>query len=446
MSAAESAAKSEVLTKLLSTLREWRGATADPVCAFFVPGRVELAGKHTDYAGGRSLVSAIERGISMVAAPRTDANVRIRDVARSLEARFTIDPDAEPVPGEWSNYAIIVARRIARDFPSARRGADIAFTSDLPPASGMSSSSALIVAVFFAIANANLLAQSDFFRDSIRDREDLAAYLSAVESGAAFRSSAGTRGVGTLGGSEDHVAILSSRAGHLRQYSYCPVRLECEIRAPERHALVIGVSGVVADKTGNALESYNRASLAARKILEVWQRATGRTDVSLAAALASGSDAPERLRHILGKSLETGFTAELLLNRLAQFTEESNEIVPGVSAALASGDMERAGALMDRSQHLAETLLGNQIEETAELARSARALGATAASAFGAGFGGSVWALVASERAENFRDAWEAHYRERHPQRARLGRFLITRAGPGVVEFESRLLDRRAKL
>ena len=31
--------------------------------AWFVPGRIEVLGKHTDYAGGRSLTAAIERGV-----------------------------------------------------------------------------------------------------------------------------------------------------------------------------------------------------------------------------------------------------------------------------------------------------------------------------------------------------------------------------------------------
>ncbi|HEX6943313.1 MAG TPA: galactokinase family protein, partial [Gemmatimonadaceae bacterium] len=30
--------------------------------ALWVPGRIEILGKHTDYAGGRSLVCALERG------------------------------------------------------------------------------------------------------------------------------------------------------------------------------------------------------------------------------------------------------------------------------------------------------------------------------------------------------------------------------------------------
>ena len=34
---------------------------------WFVPGRVEVLGKHTDYAGGRSLLAAVNRGISVEA-------------------------------------------------------------------------------------------------------------------------------------------------------------------------------------------------------------------------------------------------------------------------------------------------------------------------------------------------------------------------------------------
>ena len=437
MSAAEADAKGALFAKLLSELRDLRGDNADPACAFFVPGRVEVAGKHTDYAGGRSLVCAIERGFCIVAAPRADAQLRMRDVARGSEARFAFAAETETARGGWPNYAITVARRLARDFPAARTGADIVFASDLPRASGMSSSSALIIAVFSALAEINCLGEKDFFRDFIRTREDLAGYLGAIECGAAFGSSAGDRGVGTLGGSEDHVAILCSRSGFLRQYSYCPIRLEREIRAPEDYALVVGVSGVEADKTDGALDAYNRASLTARKILELWRSATGRSDDSLVAALASARDAEDRLRQVLSKSGEPRFGSDSLLKRLAQFGEESNEIVPGVSDALAGGDLVRAGELMDRSQHLAETVLGNQTPETIALARSARALGAAAASAFGAGFGGSVWALVPSAHAREFCQAWRAQYRKRYPERGEASQFLITRAGPGLVQLQS---------
>ena len=54
---------------------------------FFVPGRIEVLGKHTDYAGGRSLLSAVERGFVAVARHRTDTVVRVIDAVRgAIEA------------------------------------------------------------------------------------------------------------------------------------------------------------------------------------------------------------------------------------------------------------------------------------------------------------------------------------------------------------------------
>ena len=436
MSAEESSAKAALFEKLLKELRGMRGGAVHRRCAFFIPGRLECLGKHTDYAGGRSLVCAIERGICIVAAARDDAQIRIFDVGRAASANFKFNESIEPTAGHWSNFPMTVARRLARDFPGARIGADIAFTSDLPRASGMSSSSAFIIAIFFVLAQVNQLWETDAYRRAISSREDLAAYIAAIESGASFKSFSGARGVGTHGGSEDHVAILCSRAGFLRQYSFCPIRFEREIRLPERHVFVIGVSGVKADKTGDAREAYNHASGAARKIVDLWRRATGRDDSSLAAVLSSGTNAIDRLRQVLGESKDAEYPASLLLNRLTQFAEESNEIIPSAGDALSRSDFARLGALVDRSQFLAETLLKNQVPETIELARSARSLGAVAASAFGAGFGGSVWALVDSGRAEEFCNAWATHYHQRFPDWADASRFFISGPGPGLVPFD----------
>ncbi|HEV2297388.1 MAG TPA: galactokinase family protein, partial [Candidatus Acidoferrales bacterium] len=354
MSGAEAAKKAALMEELSAELRGLRPAALAQFSAFFVPGRLEVLGKHTDYAGGCGIICAIEYGLGVVAAPRLDALVRILDMGRKSDTHFALAPDAEPAPGHWSNYAITVARRIARDFPGARTGADIVFSSDLPRASGMSSSSALVIAVFFALAEANSLWQSDSYRECIgspsKGNEALAGYLAAVESGAGFASFPGDSGVGTLGGSQDHVAILCSRAGFLRQYSYCPARLEREIPVPGKHLFVLAASGIKAKKTGNSRDSYNRASLATRKILDVWRRATGRDDESLAAALSSSPDAAARLREIARNSADSDVSADFLLNRLDHFAAESNEIVPAAAEALARNDMVTAGALVDRSQ------------------------------------------------------------------------------------------------
>jgi galactokinase len=145
-----------------------------PTLRLWVPGRIEFLGKHTDYAGGRSLVCTVERGFVVVAAARDDRLVRITDAVSSEQVEIELSSTLAPADGRWANYAITVVRRIARNFPGPLRGADIAFASDLPPAAGLSSSSALVVATFLALADLNALGAHEEYHRAIANADDLA--------------------------------------------------------------------------------------------------------------------------------------------------------------------------------------------------------------------------------------------------------------------------------
>ena len=84
---------------------------------------------------------------------------------------------------------------------------------------------------------------------------------------------------------------------------------------------------------------------------------------------------------------------------------------------------------------MAETHLGNQVPETVTLQRSARELGAVAASAFGAGFGGAVWALVPESEADEFLTRWATLYQKKHRRASREAVFFLSRAGPHAYQF-----------
>ena len=398
--------------------------------ALFVPGRIEVLGKHTDYAGGRSLLCAVEQGFAVVASPRSDCVVRIVDAAWNDRAEFSIDRDLVPRVGHWSNYPMTVGRRIARNFPGASTGADVALCSDLPPDAGMSSSSALLVASFLVLAEPNRLAGRAEYRQAIGTPDDLAGFLGTVENGESFGLLAGDRGVGTFGGSEDHTAILCCRPGTLSQYAFCPVRHERTVELPPGWTFVVASSGVAAPKTGAARERYNRASRATRRILEIWRSASRRQDLSLAAAVADAPGGAAEVRDAISRAGDTEFGPDLLVARFDQFVAESLRIVPAMGDALGRGDFAAVGSLVDQSQRWAETGLGNQIPETIGLARIARELGAAAASAFGAGFGGSVWALVRDGQEEAFSARWAAAYGHAFPAAAGRAVFLATRPGP----------------
>jgi len=401
--------------------------------AFFVPGRIEVLGKHTDYAGGRTMIAAAERGFCIAALPRDDHHVVIIDAANGETVVFAADADLVPQTGGWANYPMTVVRRVARNFPGATRGLDIALTSDLPPAAGMSSSSALMIGVFLALAEVNQLAARDEYWHTIGNKTDLAGYLGTIENGLSFGDLAGDCGVGTFGGSEDQTAILCSEPNFVGQYAFCPIEFEKRIAVPSEYVFAVASSGIAAEKTGAARDLYNSASRKASTLAELWRRATGREDPHLAAALGSAPDAADRLAEIVKAAPAGGeFSPEALLDRLEHFMLESGEIIPEAGDALEGGDLRAFGRLVDRSQRAAERLLGNQVPETAFLAASARRLGAAAASAFGAGFGGSVWALVEAAGADDFLVAWADQYEKEYPQHSGRASFFATRAGPAA--------------
>jgi galactokinase len=411
--------------------------------AFLVPGRIEFLGKHTDYAGGRSLLCTVDRGFAIVASPRTDRLIRVVGSKESNPITFGLDSNLIATPGHWSNYAMTVARRLARNFPGDLVGADIAFASDLPPSSGMSSSSALLTAFFLVLAKLNRLSQRPEYQKNIGSAEDLAGYLATIENGQTFRELAGDLGVGTFGGSEDHTAILCAKPGKLSQYAFCPVRWERDVPLPQGYLLAVAASGVVAEKTGEARNDYNALSLAVLTIRDRWNKHTRNADPSLADVVARGNKALNQLRKIL-REHESADSSKRLIDRLEQFVAESSRLIPSAANALAAGRIDELGHLVETSQDLAERLLHNQVPETSFLAKSAKDHGAAAASAFGAGFGGSVWALVPADDSEQFLSNWRSQYISKFPARAPASTFFLTAGGHPALDVSGDVVSSAA--
>lgn len=388
---------------------------AEPMGAWIVPGRIEIVGKHADYAGGRSLVAAVPRGFAVIAAPRTDDRVRV------LDARYATEFELAPADRDrsftgWTNYVAVVVRRIAKNFPGLPLGVDIAMASDLPRAAGASSSSALVVGIAHALMARASLPDMPAWSAAIRDELDLASYLGSIENGRAFRSLTGVAGVGTEGGSQDHTAILASRPGLLSAFGYAPVRRLDDAPMPRDWRFVIMTSGVHAGKASDAKDRFNRATRVISAIVSSWHAAGGDPKPTLAEIVASSVDAAERLRDVLRHSSHTEFTPEDLTRRLSHFLAEDAR-VPAALQAFGSADARLLGEVALASQAGADDALGNQIPETRALARTALEAGAFASSSFGAGFGGCVWALVEGDEAESARvaTAWAERYRTACP-------------------------------
>lgn len=405
-------------------------AAVAPDWCWFVPGRIEIFGKHTDYAGGRSLLAAVPRGFVVAASPRSDDVVRVSDVRAGETRALRLSEAAEIQPG-WLNYVAAVVRRLSLNFPGGSLATDLTIASDLPRASGLSSSSALVVGVATALIRRGGLEDRPEWRAAISSAFDLAGYLGALERGAAFGALAGTEAVGVFGGSEDHTAILTCQAGQVSACRFIPVEAVGQAAMPDDWSFVIASSGVVADKAGSARDLYNRASLASEELLALWNAATGASRVALAHALTT-PEAIVRLRGLIAAAPPGPFAPDILARRLDHFLAEDRRI-PAALSAFQRADAGALGALSAASQRDAEALLQNQTAETSALAALAREEGALAACSFGAGFGGSVWALVRARDAAAFGERWAVTYRARFPDR-RDAAWFTARPAPALVE------------
>src|SRR5207244_1910341 len=78
---------------------------------YVVPGRVELVGKHVDYAGGRSLTCAVDLVITARANPIRDPVVRVAAAGRRGRVEVPLAASAAPAGPPWAAYVAAVADR-----------------------------------------------------------------------------------------------------------------------------------------------------------------------------------------------------------------------------------------------------------------------------------------------------------------------------------------------
>ncbi len=119
------------------------------------PGRVNLIGEHTDYNDGFVFPMAIDFQMMMAARPRFDDLVRIYSADYNHQIEFSLDKPIQFDSGNpWSNYPRGVFS-VLQNAGIALRGADMAFTGNVPQGAGLSSSAALEVVTAIVLQKLN---------------------------------------------------------------------------------------------------------------------------------------------------------------------------------------------------------------------------------------------------------------------------------------------------
>lgn len=105
------------------------------------PGRVEIAGNHTDHQGGRTISAAIDQRTYGLAAPNGSDEIRVFMDGFGEAVVHVADLDARPNE-EGTSISLVRGMAACAPSGSALRGFDMATFSDVPAGCGLSSSAA----------------------------------------------------------------------------------------------------------------------------------------------------------------------------------------------------------------------------------------------------------------------------------------------------------------
>jgi galactokinase len=303
----------------------------------FGPGRVNLIGEHTDYNDGLAMPFAIERGVTVTAAPASRFEVEALDLGET-------DAFDEPGPASgWKAFARgMVAELRAAGFDVEPR--HLTITGDLPQGSGLSSSAALEAALAYALLG-----------EAPDDLKALAKLCSKVEN----------EWVGAETGLLDQFASLLSEPERVLRIDFRSLDVEPFPLELGDWQLITVESGATHTHAGSG---YNQRRAECRAVCEQLGIS------SMREATLDGLEGTllKRARHVI--------------------TE--NERVDATAEALKAVDLAELGRLLDASHASLRDDYEASVPEVEQTVQRLKAAGAAGARMVGGGFGGSVLALL----------------------------------------------------
>lgn len=223
------------------------------------PGRINLMGRHIDHRGGGINVMATDKDQVFVSARRDDDTVQIANVDSAYPDRsFSISEilalgtneswlsylASEKVVnaltesrGDWSNYvkSAVIHAQFNTDYKLC--GMDMVSTGNIPVAAGLSSSSAIVVAVMEALAALNCL--------NLTEQE----FISLCGEGEWF--------VGSRGGAGDHAAMKCGQKDAIVHLGFKPFTVGETQKFSDKYAVLVANSMLMAKKSEGSKDTFN---------------------------------------------------------------------------------------------------------------------------------------------------------------------------------------------
>jgi len=346
-----------------------------PTHVAIAPGRVNLIGEHTDYNDGFVLPVALDKDVRVVFRPRADRRVRLYAVEFDSWADFDLDSLVFNNDVFWANYTMGVVWAL-EEVGVRLSGLEGVVSGNIPRGSGLSSSAGL------EISNALALLTAAGEADALSGTQIAKAAQHAENAFVGVNCGIMDQFISTLG-EEGHALLIDCRS---LDYQRVPF--------PDGASLVIG----------NTKASRSLANSAYNE-----RRAQCEAGVAQLQTVLPGITA---LRDVTSAQLEEhkGLLSSVVYRRCRHVVGENERVMATVDA-LAAGDLDEVGRLMNASHESLRydyAVSSDALDAMVDAMRSVP--GCLGARLTGAGFGGCAVALVSKGYERSVRDAIFEHY------------------------------------
>ncbi|HEX3661824.1 MAG TPA: galactokinase [Acidobacteriaceae bacterium] len=360
-------------SRRLRRIHEERFGAAPAV--FLAPGRVNLIGEHTDYAGGFVMPAAIDFGTLVGISPRDDGRIVVWSENFQEEVSYALEALPARGNGEWPAYPLGVVFTL-RQAGFATGPCSLSIEGDVPLGAGLSSSASIEVATALAALSGT--------NGQGPAREEIAKLCQRAENVYVGASCGIMDQFIACNGAEDHALLLDCRS---LEYRLAPI--------PKHVSLVIANTMVKHSIAGG---EYTTRRAEVEEGTAILQRHRPEIQLLRDATLGDleqwGGEMPDnvlrRCRHVVTENVRTVAAAD----------------------ALEAGNLKKLGNLMAAAHASYRDDFEASCEEADIMVAAANGLpGLLGARLTGGGFGGCTVNLVETNQAAAFAARLGEEYR-----------------------------------